>query len=68
MAWASSVSLSASSGSMEALVRYLEAQNAQVNLTIQLPSGATFSSSGKPVVMKAEAASLPASNPQGLVP
>ncbi len=59
---------SASSGSMEALVRYLEAQNAQVNLTIQLPSGATFSSSGKPVVMKAEAASLPASNPQGLVP
>lgn len=59
---------STSSGSMEALVHYLEAQNAQVNLTIQLPSGATFSSSGKPVVMKAEEASFPATNSQGLVP
>lgn len=39
--------------SMEALVHYLESQNAQVNLTIQLPSGATFDSGGKPVVIKA---------------
>jgi anti-sigma factor RsiW len=38
---------------MEALVHYLESQNAQVNLTIQLPSGTTFDSSGKPFVMKA---------------
>lgn len=58
----------ASQGSMEALVHYLEAQNAQVNLTIQLPSGATFSSSGKPVVMKAEEASFPATTSQGLAP
>jgi anti-sigma factor RsiW len=39
---------------MEALVKYLEAQDAQVNVTIQLPSGATFDSSGKPLVVKAE--------------
>lgn len=41
------------SANMEALVHYLESQNAQVNLTIQLPSGTTFDSSGKPFVMKA---------------
>lgn len=38
---------------MEALVHYLESQNAQVNLTIQLPTGTTFDSSGKPFVVKA---------------
>ncbi|MBL8968738.1 MAG: zf-HC2 domain-containing protein [Spirochaetaceae bacterium] len=40
-------------GSMEALIRYLESQDAQVNLTIQLPADATFSSSGKPLIVKA---------------
>jgi negative regulator of sigma E activity len=39
--------------SMEALVKYLESQDAQVNLTIQLPSGTTFDSSGRPLVVKA---------------
>lgn len=48
------------SASMEALVHYLEAQNAQVNLTIQLPSGATFSPSGKPMVVKAAEANFQA--------
>jgi len=44
---------SSQAANMEALVHYLESQNAQVNLTIQLPSGTTFDSSGKPFVMKA---------------
>jgi hypothetical protein len=49
----------ASNASIDSLVRYLETQNAQVNLTIQLPSGATFGSTGKPVIVKATDASLP---------
>lgn len=40
--------------SMEALISYLRSQDAQVSLTIQLPSGATFDGSGKPLVVKAE--------------
>ncbi len=40
-------------GSMEALIRYLESQDAQVNLTIQLPADATFASNGKPLIVKA---------------
>ena len=39
--------------SMEALIRYLESQDAQVNLTIQLPAGKTFDSGGKPLIVKA---------------
>jgi hypothetical protein len=39
---------------MEALISYLQSQDAQVSLTIQLPSGATFDGSGKPLVVKAE--------------
>lgn len=39
---------------MEALINYLQSQDAQLSLTIQLPSGATFDGSGKPLVVKAE--------------
>lgn len=45
-------SLSSSSPNMDSLVRYLEAQNAQVSVTIQLPQGAAFSSSGEPMIVK----------------
>ncbi len=39
-------------GSMDELLRYLEARDGQVTLTINLPSGTTFGSSGKPVIMR----------------
>lgn len=39
--------------SMEALVSYLESQDAKVNLTIQLPSDALLEASGKPQVVRA---------------
>ncbi len=45
--------LSSPPANMEALIRYLETQDAKVNLTIQLPSGATLDSSGKPLVVRA---------------
>lgn len=38
--------------SMDELLRYLEARDGQVTLTINLPSGTTFGSSGKPVIMR----------------
>jgi len=42
------------SDSMEALVNYLESQDAQVNVTIQLPAAASgYSSRGKPLVVTA---------------
>lgn len=56
---------------MDALVKYLESQDAQVNLTIQLPSGATFDSSGRPVVVKAADANyapFSATSPEGSGP
>jgi len=40
------------SPSMDALVRYLEAQNAQVSVTIQLPQSAVFSSTGEPMIVR----------------
>ncbi len=39
--------------SMEALIRYLESRDAQVNLTIELPREATFAASGKPFIVRA---------------
>lgn len=48
---------SSKQANMETLIHYLESQNAQVNLTIQLPSGASFDSTGKPVVVRASDAS-----------
>jgi anti-sigma factor RsiW len=38
--------------SMDELLRYLEARDGQVTLTINLPSGTTFGSAGKPVIMR----------------
>jgi len=43
---------SASSSNMDSLVRYLEAQNAQVSVTIQLPQNASFPASGEPMIVK----------------
>jgi len=43
----------AQSANMEALVKYLESQDTQVNLTIQLPTGTTFDASGQPLVVRA---------------
>ncbi|MEI6389190.1 MAG: zf-HC2 domain-containing protein [Spirochaetota bacterium] len=43
---------SASSPTMEALVRYLETQNAPVNITIELPVGTAFPVGGEPVIVK----------------
>lgn len=52
--------------SMEALIHYLETQDAKVNLTIELPSGDTLSSSGKPLVVRAADANyLPPSGLDG---
>ncbi|MGA2548157.1 MAG: zf-HC2 domain-containing protein [Rectinemataceae bacterium] len=42
----------AQSASMEELLRYLDARDGQVTLTIKLPSGTTFGSPGKPVIMR----------------
>jgi len=39
--------------SMDNILRYLDSQNAQVTVTINLPSEATFSESGKPVIVRA---------------
>ena len=38
--------------SMEDLLRYLDARDGQITLTIKLPSGTTFGSAGKPVIMR----------------
>jgi anti-sigma factor RsiW len=38
--------------SMDELLRYLEARDGQVTLTINLPSGTTFGSVGKPVIVR----------------
>jgi len=38
--------------SMDELLQYLEARDGQVTLTIKLPSGTTFGSEGKPVIMR----------------
>lgn len=38
--------------SMDELLRYLDARDGQVTLTINLPSGTTFGSAGKPVIMR----------------
>jgi hypothetical protein len=37
---------------MEDLLRYLDARDGQITLTIKLPSGTTFGSAGKPVIMR----------------
>jgi anti-sigma factor RsiW len=39
--------------SMDELLRYLDANDAQVTLTIKLPSGTSFGSAGNPVIMRA---------------
>jgi anti-sigma factor RsiW len=39
--------------SMDALLRYLDSKDAQVTLTIRLPTGATFDSTGSPTIMRA---------------
>ena len=39
--------------SMDELLRYLDSSDGQVTLTINLPSGTTFGSAGKPVIMRA---------------
>lgn len=41
-----------STSNMESLVRYLEAQNAQVSVTIQLPQNSAFTSKGEPLIVK----------------
>lgn len=38
--------------SMDELLRYLDSGDGQVTLTINLPTGATFGSAGKPVIMR----------------
>jgi anti-sigma factor RsiW len=38
--------------SMDHILRYLDNQNAQVTLTINLPSGATFGEAGTPVIVR----------------
>ena len=52
------VSPQAQNASMEDLLRYLDSRDGQVTLTIKLPSGTTFSSPGKPVIMR-ESKALP---------
>ncbi len=48
------------SDSMEALVSYLESQNAQVNVTIQLPASSSgYNSNGKPLVVTASNENAP---------
>jgi anti-sigma factor RsiW len=42
--------------SMEELLHYLNSSDGQVQLTINLPSGATFGSTGKPVIMRSNGA------------
>jgi anti-sigma factor RsiW len=39
--------------SMDELLRYLNSSDGQVTLTINLPTGTTFGSAGKPVIMRA---------------
>ena len=41
---------------MDELLRYLNAGDGQVTLTINLPTGTTFGSAGKPVIMRAGSA------------
>lgn len=60
----------AGSGSptMDSLVRYLEAQNAPVSITIQLPANPAFTGGGAPMIVKtppSETVSLPPA-PEGL--
>ena len=57
----------ATSGSptMDSLVRYIEAQNAPLSMTIQLPSHAAYTEGGVPMIVKtppAETVSLPPAN------
>jgi anti-sigma factor RsiW len=40
--------------SMDELLRFLNSSDKQVQLTINLPSGATFGSAGKPVIMRSD--------------
>jgi anti-sigma factor RsiW len=44
--------------SMDGILRYLDSQNAQVTVTINLPSEATFNESGNPVIVRAPRAEL----------
>lgn len=39
--------------SMDELLRYLDSSEGQITLTINLPTGTTFGSAGKPVIMRA---------------
>lgn len=45
----------AQGASMEALLSYLQAQDAQLNLTIHLPQSATYASTGSPLIVTAPA-------------
>jgi len=50
---------------MDSLVRYIEAQNAPLSMTIKLPANASFSGGGAPMIVKtppAEMVSFPPSN------
>lgn len=38
---------------MDSILRFLDSQNAQVTVTINLPSEATFSQPGNPVIVRA---------------
>jgi anti-sigma factor RsiW len=40
--------------SMDELLRYLNSSDGQVTLTINLPTGTTFGSAGKPVIMRSD--------------
>jgi anti-sigma factor RsiW len=53
----------AQSTNMEALLQYLDSKDAQVTLTIHLPSGRTLDSSGSPVIMRAPRATTVAAPP-----
>ncbi len=44
---------SAQPGSMEELLRYLDAHDAQVTITMNIPSGTLFDESGEPVIIRA---------------
>jgi len=49
---APSAQAQAQPASMNDLLRYLDSSDGQITLTINLPSGATFGSAGKPVIMR----------------
>ncbi|MCX7023473.1 MAG: zf-HC2 domain-containing protein [Spirochaetes bacterium] len=48
---------SAQTVGMESFMQYLENQNAQLTITVQLPGGANLDALGKPVIMKASGGS-----------